>query len=177
MNDATAPEFSRPVKVRPHPPEEMAVTADAGERSALAKRFGVAAIDSLEATARFAPDGAAVDVIGTITADLVQTCAVAGDNFPVRIEEPFTVRFVPPTASAAQPDEEVELDEDDLDEIEFNGETIDLGEAVAQSLSLAIDPYAEGPNADAARAEAGIEADDEPRDGPLADLLKGLKRD
>jgi hypothetical protein len=50
----------------------------------------------------------------------------------------------------------------------------DLGEAVAQTLGLAIDPYAEGPNADAARKAAGIVAEGE-QDGPMAALLAALK--
>jgi hypothetical protein len=42
-------------------------------------------------------------------------------------------------------------------------------------LGLAIDPYAEGPHADAARAAAGIVPEGEQL-GHLADLLAGLKK-
>ncbi|QYU69205.1 hypothetical protein J4558_03410 [Leptolyngbya sp. 15MV] len=52
----------------------------------------------------------------------------------------------------------------------------DLGEAVAQSLGLAIDPYAVGPEAEAARREAGIASDDVPS-GPLAEALRALRKD
>lgn len=169
------PEFSRTIKVRPHPPQTLTVEATERERAALAERFGIAAIDSLVAVARFAENGPAISVDGTITAALVQECAVAGDRFPVRVAEDFTVRMVPPARHA--PDEEIELDEDDLDEIEFDGESFDLGEIVAQTLALAIDPYAEGPNAGATREEAGIVSDEAPKDGPLADLLRGLTKD
>jgi len=176
------PEFSRPelsriVKVRPHPPQTLTVEANDSERAALAQRFGIAAIDSLVAVARFIEDGTAISVDGEIDAALVQECAVAGDRFPVKVAESFSVRMVPPARRAVTPDEEIELDEDDLDEIEFDGESFDLGEIVAQTLALAIDPYAEGPNAEAARQQAGIVSDDAPQDGPLADLLRGLKKD
>ena len=40
----------------------------------------------------------------------------------------------------------------------------------AQTLALAIDPYAEGPDADATREKAGIKSDDAPS-GPLAEAL------
>ncbi|QSB44756.1 DUF177 domain-containing protein [Altererythrobacter sp. FM1] len=170
------PEFSRMVKVRPHPPEALTIEASDSERAALAQRFGIAAIDSLVAVARFAEDGANVSVEGTVDAALVQECAVAGDRFPVKVAESFSVRMIPPVRHPTTPDEEIELDEDDLDEIEFDGESFDLGEIVAQTLALAIDPYAEGPNAEAARKEAGIVSDEEPQDGPLADLLRGLKK-
>lgn len=179
MSEAPPPpaEFSRLVKVRPHPPETLTIEANDAERAALAQRFGIAAIDSLVAVARFAEDGPAIAVDGAIDAALVQECAVAGDRFPVEVAESFSVRMIPPVRYSTTPDEEIELDEGDLDEIEFDGESFDLGEIVAQSLALAIDPYAEGPNAEAARKEAGITSDDAPQDGPLADLLRGLKKD
>lgn len=53
---------------------------------------------------------------------------------------------------------------------------IDLGEAVAQSLGLAIDPYAIGPDADTARKEVGIVQEGE-QEGPLAAALAALKKD
>ena len=70
-------------------------------------------------------------------------------------------------------EEELELEEDDLDEIPFEGHTIDLGEAVAQSLALAIDPYATGPQADRVRKEVGLS--DETANGPFA-ALAALKK-
>ena len=85
-------------------------------------------------------------------------------------EEELTLRFVPQGSHA--PDEELELSEDDCDEIEYAGSVIDLGEAVAQSLALAIDPFATGPDAERVRKEVGL---DEPeRENPFA-ALKGLK--
>ena len=84
---------------------------------------------------------------------------------PVRIDEPLALRFVP----AAEPEEEeLELAESDLDEIPFEGHVFDLGEAVAQSLALAIDPYATGPEAERVRKEAGLS--DEAASGPFAAL-------
>jgi uncharacterized metal-binding protein YceD (DUF177 family) len=101
----------------------------------------------------------------------VQSCAVSGEDLAVRIDEPLALRFVP----AAQPEgEEIELDADELDEIPFEGHVFDLGEAVAQSLALAIDPYATGPEADQVRKEAGLL--DEAASGPFA-ALAALKKD
>jgi uncharacterized metal-binding protein YceD (DUF177 family) len=106
----------------------------------------------------------------------MQPCAISGDDFPVTIDEAVDLKFVEENQKPAADGEEIELEADDCDEIEFAGEMFDLGEAVAQTLGLAIDPYAEGPNADAARAAAGIVPEDAVR-GPLADLLAGLKKD
>jgi uncharacterized metal-binding protein YceD (DUF177 family) len=169
----SAPEFSRMVRARPSPPERIAIEANEAERAALAARFDVVAIRALRAELAFTPDGEAVEARGALTADLVQACAVSGEDFPVRFEEPLTLRFVR-EAREIDPDEEAELPGDEPDEIEFTGDSFDLGEAVAQSLGLAIDPFAEGPGADAARQEAGIVQEGE-AEGPLAELLRGLK--
>ena len=167
------PEFSRMVRARPLPPHEVTIEAGEAERAALATRFDVVAIHSLNAAVTLVADGDAVDATGTMTADLVQLCAVSEEEFDVRIEEPLALRFVP-EARQVDPEEEAELPGDEPDEIEFTGDSFDLGEAVAQTLGLAIDPYAEGPNADAVRRHAGIVPEGE-AEGPLAELLRGLK--
>ena len=67
--------------------------------------------------------------------------------------------------------------EEDLDEIEYEGDSFDLGEAIAQTLGLAIDPYREGPDADSARRESGIQSDESIQpSGPLAEALAALKK-
>ena len=70
-------------------------------------------------------------------------------------------------------EEELELEATDLDEIPFDDHTFDLGEAVAQSLALAIDPYPVGPNAERVRKETGLL--DEGAAGPFA-ALAALKK-
>ena len=166
-------EFERMVRARPFPPERLAIAATEAERGALARRFAISAIEALHADLAFTPDGEAVEAVGTLSADLIQACAVSGEDFAVHIEEPLALRFVP-QARAVDPDEEIELPADEPDEIEFTGDHFDLGEAVAQSLGLAIDPYAVGPGAEAVRREVGIAVEGE-AEGPLADLLRGLK--
>ncbi|KLE34700.1 hypothetical protein AAW00_11080 [Aurantiacibacter luteus] len=151
------------------------LTASEVERAALARRFGLVAIDRLEARVELVPDGDAVEASGTLDAAIVQSCAVSGNDLPVTIHEPFTVRFVPMSDAPAAFDEEIELEEDELDEVEFKGTAFDLGEAVAQSLVLAIDPFAVGPDADEARRRHGLM--EEGAAGPLAEALKGLRLD
>ena len=167
------PEFSRIFDTRSIDIRTHRIEADEAERAALAARFGIVAINSLEAEVSLERDGSAVDVTGLLNADIVQSCAIAGDDLPVMIREKLALRFVPESSIAIVPDEEVELAEDELDEIPFSGTGFDLGEAVAQTLALAIDPYAEGPNAEAARTRAGLL--DEGSAGPFAALaaLKG----
>jgi hypothetical protein len=88
----------------------------------------------------------------------------------VSIEEPLTLRFVPESPVT---EGELELVEEELDEIPYAGAAFDLGEAVAQSLALAIDPFATGPDADRVRKEKGLL--DEAAAGPFA-ALAALRR-
>lgn len=172
-------ELSHIVKVRPLPGETLVIEADAGQRAALAERFGLAGIDRLHAEIDLEHRAGAIRASGVLAADVQQICAVSGEAFPARIDERVDLRFVEErdTAASEDPDEaiEVELEADDCDEIEYSGEAFDLGEAIAQTLGLAIDPYAEGPEADAARKRAGITGDDAPS-GPLAEALSSLTK-
>lgn len=170
----SASELSRIVKLRQIDARSVRIEANAEERAALAERFGIVAVERLVADVTLDRDGEDVAVSGRLAADIVQSCGVSGEDFPVRIDEPIALRFVPEVARTV-PDEEIELEEGELDEIEYAGDAFDLGEAVAQSLGLAVDPYATGPNADAARREAGIL--EEGAAGPLAEALRALKKD
>ena len=161
-------EFSRFYDTARLPMGEQVLEATNEECAALARRFGLVAVNSLTAKVTLEPDGPAVAVAGTLTADVVQSCAVSGEDLPARITEPLTLRFVPAPDERA---EEVELETEELDEIEMDDARFDLGEALAQTLALAIDPYAEGPGAELFRRKAGILNEGE---GGAFGALKGL---
>lgn len=162
-------ELTRMIDLREIGNAPVTITATAAECAALAQRFALVAVDQIEALITLVPEGASVAASGTLTAEIVQSCAVSGDDLPVSIAEPVTFSFVP-ARPAGTPDEEIELSEAELDEIEYTGNAFDLGEAVAQSLALAVDPFLEGPNADEARRRAGLL---EPNaSNPFAALLK-----
>ncbi len=67
--------------------------------------------------------------------------------------------------------EEIELSDEDCDMVALDGEWIDMGETVAQSLALNLDPYPRAPDADATLRKLGVLSEDET--GPFA-ALKGL---
>ncbi len=168
----SAPEFHRPVDRRQIVAAPLTIEADAAERAALAARFGLVAIRRLSATLSLSCRDDVVTAQGRLSARIVQSCAVSGEDLPVTIEEPITFRFVP---EAALPNgEELEIDADQCDEIGYTGHAFDLGEAVAQTLALAIDPYACGPDAERVRREQGIT--DRAASGVFA-ALAALKRD
>lgn len=172
------PELSRPIKAKGLPGEAVVIEASAGERAALAERFGLPGIDSLRAEVNLEQRGRAIRATGTLKAAIRQSCAISGEDFPARIDEVLDLRFVEENRPAPSDSDaiEIELEAEDCDEIDFAGDVFDLGEAVAQTLGLAIDPYAEGPNANEARKRAGIVAEGE-QQGPLAAALAALKKD
>ncbi|MFM5931542.1 MAG: YceD family protein [Novosphingobium sp.] len=165
-------EFTRMIDPRHITAAPVSLVASPDECKALAARFGIVAVHSLEAEVSLEQDGPAVSATGRLKASIVQSCAVSGEDLPVAVDEPIALRFVPDSGQH-NPDEEVELDEDELDEIAYSGSQFDLGEEVAQSLALAIDPYLTGPNAEEARRKAGIV--DESASGPFA-ALAALKK-
>lgn len=165
---APAPEFSRPLRIdqigtdaRP-----QSIAADEAERLALAHRFRLRALGRLEADYRLVPEGAGWEATGTLRADAVQACAATGQDVPEHIDTPFMIRFV--AAGTAAAEEEVELSEQDCDVIEIEGERIDMGEAVAQTLALSLDPYPRVANADSVLREMGVKTEEE--SGALAGL-------
>ncbi len=169
-------ELSRIVKPTALAQEPLRIDASQAERAALAERFGVTEIRAIAATIALDRDGEATTAHGQLEATIVQPCAITGEDLTYDVSEPVALRFVPqPSALPLTADDEIELESDELDEITYTGDSFDLGEAIAQTLGLAIDPYREGPGADAAREAAGIVGDDAPRDGPLADALAKLK--
>lgn len=165
-------EFSRMFDARHLPDGPQKLTASAAECAALAKRFDLVSISRLEAELTLQADGPAVRTAGYFSAEIVQSCAVSGEDLPARLRDAIALRFVPQGLEIAL-DVDLELDDAPCDEIEMEGSQFDLGEAVAQGLALAIDPYAVGPNAAEARRKAGLLGEGDA--GPFA-ALAALKK-
>jgi uncharacterized metal-binding protein YceD (DUF177 family) len=165
------PEFSRLERVDTIGDKERSIRieADERERAALSARFGLIALDELHATLTMRRQGDSVAVAGAVSASVVQACSVTGDPLPVTIDEPVALRFV----ETLELGEEIELGEDALDTVEIDNGTIDLGEAAAETMALALDPFPRGPNAAAALKQAGVISEDDV--APYSALAAGLK--
>ena len=165
------PEFSRPERVDAigTGPRPVAIAAEEGERAALAARFGLLSVDRLEAQLTIRREGASIVVEGEVTAAAVQPCSVTGDPVPATIAEPVALRFV---EGEPGPAEEIELSADALDVIGYEGGAVDLGEAAAETMALALDPFPRSPRAAEALREAGVLAEEDT--GAFAGLA-GLK--
>lgn len=168
---SSSPEFSRIVKLDEIGRIEWPahIEANAEERSHIAARFGFLSLDRFEAQYSLTREAQAVVATGTIRADLTQPCIASGEPVPETLREGFLIRFVPEDGAAqARPDEEVEIDAAECDILPFSGNRIDIGEALAETLALAVNPYPRSPNADAYLREAGVLSEDQA--GPFAAL-------
>ena len=153
------PEFSRPDRVDTIGDRARAIgiAADEAERAALAQRFDLVAIERLDAQLSVRREGGGITVTGTVVAAVVQACSVTDDPIAVEIEEPVALRFVETLDLA----DEIELEETALDTVEIEDGIIDLGEAAAETMALALDPFPRGPNAAAALRAAGVISEEE----------------
>lgn len=167
------PEFSRPVRIDTlgEGGRTLTVEADPAERAALARRFELISLEALSADAALRREADSIFVEGRIRASVEQACVATGAAVPAAIDEPFSLRFVPAGQAAG---EEIELDAEDVDTIDYEGGAIDLGEAVAETLALSLDPFPRAADADAVLREAGVLSEDEVVAGPFA-ALQALK--
>lgn len=167
------PEFSRPVRIDTlgETPHRLTVEADEGERAALAKRFDLVAIGRLTAEAALSRKGDAVRASGIVAGAVTQSCVASGEPVEARIETPFELLFRP-QPEGPDPAEEIELGEQELDTIFYEGGAVDIGEAVAETLFLNLDPYPRAPGAEEALSAAGVKSEEEA--GPFA-ALAGLR--
>lgn len=169
----TAPEFARPIRIDTlgEGARSIAIEADEGERAALALRFGLIAIDALSAQATLRRDGDIVHAEGRVTAAVTQACVASGAPVHATVDEPFALRFAP---EGEDPGEEIELAIEDVDTIDYAGGAVDLGEAVAETMALCLDPFPRAAEADAVLKEAGVLSEDEAAEAasPFA-VLKG----
>ncbi|KAA2212667.1 YceD family protein [Teichococcus oryzae] len=164
-------EFPRPLPFAAVPPEgrSRSLFATPEECAALAKRFGIPAVERLQAELELRPEpGGTVRVRGTLEAAVVQSCVVTLEPVAQSVREPVDLRFLPRG-------EEPGDDPDGPDEIPTEDGIMELGEALAEQLSLALDPYPRAPGAELPAELAGsAEEAEAPRPSPFA-ILKGGK--
>ena len=154
--------------------ERIDLVADEIERDRIAERLGLRALSRLEAHATLSREGKCIRSEGRIRASLEQSCVATGEPVAEHVDEAFELLFVPAPAEGRH-DEEVELGAEDCDVVFYDGGSIDLGTAVADTLALTIDPYPRSAQADIALKEAGVLSEAEA--GPFAALAKLRKGD
>ncbi len=152
--------------------QRLDLVADEAERQAVAERLRLASLQRLEAHAVLERDGTRVRACGRVRAALEQSCIGTGEPVAEHVDEPFEINFLPAPVEGV-PDAEIELGPEDCDVVFYDGQAIDLGEAIADTLALAMQPYPRSPDAEDALKEAGVLSEEQA--GPFAALAK-LKR-
>ena len=169
--EASRPEFSRTVKVDQvrRMAIETHIAADEAERAALARRFRLVSLDRLEADYSLIEEKDAILARGRVRATLAQPCVATGEPVPETIDTDFALRFVVEAADAPPEGEELELDAQDIDTIGYDGQALDMGEAVAETMALAMTPFPRSPDADTYLKQAGVLSEEQA--SPFAALL------
>jgi uncharacterized metal-binding protein YceD (DUF177 family) len=154
--------------------DRLELSADESERAAIAERLGLPSIKCLNAQVTLSRSGETIRADGRLAASLDQSCVVTGDPVAAHVDERFAIQFVAEPKDGG-PDDEIELGEADCDTVFYDGAMIDLGEALADTLALSLDPYPRSAGADAALKEAGVMSEEEA--SPFAVLAKLRKSD
>ena len=137
-------ELHRPLSIGQIPASgtELVVEATPAECAALALRMGLPDVLALRCRFRLNRlSNTIISATGLLTARVLQACVISAEEFEASVEESFAVRFVP--LGTEQDDADPETD----DEIPYENGVLDLGEAAAEQLGLALDPYPRMPNA------------------------------
>jgi uncharacterized metal-binding protein YceD (DUF177 family) len=164
-----APEFSRLVALaqlstRPY---RQRIEATAEEREKLSRRLDLQSLDRLVAEVELRRQSSKVILLeAEFAAEFEQCCAVTLEPVRGAVSDRFSLVYGP----APETEQEITLASDEPAFEPLNGNSIDIGEAVAQELSLALPVFPRDP-------EAMIDgtANTEPLQGPFAALARMRK--
>ena len=154
MTEVPISEFSRIVSIARLGGEEETheITATAEECLALSRRFDLQDLSGLTARVglKRIKHGAQIRLVTGFDVDVVQNCVVSLEPVPAHITEDFIILFEPADSEAEQAPEESDGGEILIEDVENDaeplfGEEIDIGECVAQYLSLSLPPYPRAP--------------------------------
>lgn len=158
-------EFSRPLsadRVQAGKTLEESINANVTECAALSRRFGLVALKDLRADfqLRRVNGNKMVEVTGTLTATVTQTCVITLEPVESQLHENLTALFAPPELVPSAESRETDfLAEDDDAPEPLDHNHLDLGELTAQHLCLALDPYPRKPGVSLTAAiPAGVNA-------------------
>lgn len=158
-------------------PLDTEISADAEERAALARRFGLLELGSLSVrlTLSAGRQRGELRVAGFLEARATQACVVTLAPVAARLREAFETFYVEASgADVLDEAAEASFDEDREPPEALPPEGLDLGELAAQQLAVALDPYPRAADADSVLQEITAAQDDGARQSPF-DILRGLR--
>lgn len=122
------------------------ITAHPSECVALAQRFNLEAIHTLAAEVNIYPwNESGVRINGTLNADVTERCVISLRTFEQRVRENFISFFMTQSTQHEDANFGASVHIEEPEDIPPDG--IDIGELVAQQLSLALAPYPHLPGA------------------------------
>lgn len=140
-------------------PKTFQFDASEEQRANMARRLGLISVESAAASVTLQRVGGGVlHAIGTVEAEITQSCVVTLGPVAAHIEDEFEGWFGDKTSAvsfakaktereAKKGHVEAEILEESIDPEPIVGGKVDIGELATQYLSLAIDPYPRAPDA------------------------------
>jgi uncharacterized metal-binding protein YceD (DUF177 family) len=166
------PEFSRLLLVGQIGMAEISrsIEATPEECARLATRLGLLKLISFTANFRITRQAGGGEYLarGRLRARALRNCVVSLEDFTEPVDLAFTIRFVTEEASEDEALEAPYDYEDGPDEVLYENETLDLGEAAVQEYALSLNPYPRKPGAK--MPELGQDG------GNAFDVLRNLSR-
>ncbi len=158
-------------------PKEFKLVATEAQCKDLAERFDLVSVEFLSGVLSVWDEGAdsGVHIKGTISAKLTQRCIASLQPVPESFETGFDLMLVDPEMADRMDDEGVYLDPDAPDYDALEGDAVPLGEVLAQTLSISMNPYprAEGAELDTKKVSGvSLNEPELERPNPFAVLAK-----
>ncbi|MBO0739631.1 MAG: DUF177 domain-containing protein [Alphaproteobacteria bacterium] len=170
MNNPATPEFSRlvPLERVGAEPYRQRIEANPQERERLAQRFDLLALDFFAADVELhRQNGKTVFLNAAFHAEFEQCCGATLEPVRGEISDRFSLVYGP----AEEEEQDITVSEDEPAFEPLAGDAIDIAEAVAQELSLALPEFPRDPNA---AIDDLLPA--EPIEGPFTSLGRLRKR-
>ncbi len=164
-----AVEFSRlvPLAQLSARPFRQRIEATTEERDRLSRRFDLISLDRLVAEVELRRQSAEVILLqAEFSAEFEQCCAVTLEPVRGAVSDRFSLVYGP----AAEEEQDIALAADEPAFEPLNGNSIDIGEAVAQELSLTLPIFPRDPEARIDEASMA-----EPLQGPFATLAQARR--
>lgn len=163
------------VEKLPNSPKTFHIEADERERIDLARRMGILSVERAEADITLQRvSGGVVHAIGSMRADVTQSCVVSLAPVAQAIEEQFEGWFGNDSSAVSFARAKSERDakksggmeseilEESVDPEPIVGGAVDIGELAAQNLSLFLEPY---PHAPGVKYEIGVDSHEQTPEG------------
>ncbi|MCK0070399.1 YceD family protein [Kordiimonas laminariae] len=123
--------------------KSYAIEATDDEKSILVERFNLVSLSafSAEVTVKSKADMDAVLLEGHIDAELEQACTISLKPVAETVSENFSLLLVSPEMANSMDEDEAYLDVDAPDYDALEGDIVEVGELVAQTLAISMNQY------------------------------------